>query len=48
MIFLHVEIFQQVRAFITEKLDPAFIIIFGSYAKGTTHSESDIDVAFYR
>lgn len=41
------EIFQQVRSFITEHLDPAFIILFGSYAKGTTHKESDIDIAFY-
>lgn len=44
---MHDKIFQQVRTFIVEKLDPAFIIVFGSYAKGTTHSESDIDVAFY-
>ncbi|WP_203245919.1 type VII toxin-antitoxin system MntA family adenylyltransferase antitoxin [Sporosarcina beigongshangi] len=45
---MHDEIFQQARTFITEHLDPAFIIVFGSYAKGTTHSESDIDIAFYR
>lgn len=42
------EIFRQVREFITEKLNPDFIIVFGSYAKRTTHSESDIDIAFYR
>ncbi|HJF31814.1 MAG TPA: nucleotidyltransferase domain-containing protein [Sporosarcina psychrophila] len=42
------EIFRQVREFITEKLNPDFIIVFASYAKRTTHSESDIDVAFYR
>ncbi|WP_186669021.1 nucleotidyltransferase domain-containing protein [Sporosarcina sp. BP05] len=45
---MHVEIFHKVREFSIEKLNPDFIIIFGSYAKGTTHSESDIDVAFYR
>ena len=45
---MHGEIFQQVREFINEKLNPDFIIIFGSYAKGIIHSESDIDVAYYR
>lgn len=44
---MHDKIFQQVRTFLSEKLDPAFLIVFGSYAKGTTHSESDLDVAFY-
>lgn len=29
------------------RLDPAFIIVFGSYAKGCQRKESDIDVAFY-
>lgn len=41
-------IFQQVKKFITKRLNPDFIIIFGSYATGTMHSESDIDIAFYR
>ena len=27
--------------------DPSFIVVFGSYAKNTTHKDSDIDVAFY-
>ena len=45
---MHDEIFRQVREFIREKLNPDFIIIFGSYATGVTHSESDIDIAFYR
>ena len=45
---MHGEIFHKVREFSIEKLNPDFIIIFGSYAKGTTHSDSDIDVAFYR
>lgn len=44
---MHDEIFRQVREFINEKLNPDFIIIFGSYAKGVIHSESDIDVAYY-
>lgn len=41
-------IFQQVTKFMTKKINPDFIIIFGSYATGTTHSKSDIDIAFYR
>ncbi|MBO0589073.1 nucleotidyltransferase domain-containing protein [Sporosarcina sp. E16_8] len=45
---MHDEIFHKVREFSIEKLKPDFIIIFGSYAKGITHNESDIDVAFYR
>lgn len=42
------EIFRQVGQFITMKINPDFIIIFGSYATGKTHPESDIDIAFYR
>ncbi|MGE6614258.1 nucleotidyltransferase domain-containing protein, partial [Peribacillus sp. NPDC076916] len=30
-----------------KKIDPVFIIIFGSYAKNSTHKDSDIDIAFY-
>ncbi len=45
---MHDEIFHKVREFSIEKLKPDFIIIFGSYAKGITHNESDIDVAIYR
>lgn len=33
--------------FIVKKLNPSFIILFGSYAKGTTHTTSDLDIAFY-
>jgi len=32
---------------ITKKLDPAFILLFGSFAKGTIHDESDIDLAYF-
>ena len=32
---------------IKQKLDPAFILLFGSFAKGTTHTESDIDLAYF-
>lgn len=27
--------------------NPAFVILFGSFAKGTTHDESDIDLAYF-
>lgn len=27
-------------------VEPAFIILFGSFAKGTVHTESDIDFAY--
>jgi len=30
---------------VTKELSPAAIVLFGSYAKGTAHEESDIDVA---
>ncbi|GAK41541.1 hypothetical protein TCA2_4032 [Paenibacillus sp. TCA20] len=26
---------------------PAFVILFGSFARGTTHDESDIDLAYF-
>ena len=41
------EIVQTIQDFLINKMNPAFIIVFGSYAKGTTHPNSDIDVAFF-
>lgn len=41
------ELLQVVRIFLIETIEPDFIIIFGSYATGNTHSESDLDIAFY-
>ena len=32
---------------IVKKLNPAFIVLFGSFAKGTTHAGSDIDLAYF-
>lgn len=32
---------------ITREVDPAFIILFGSFTKGTPHAESDIDLAYF-
>ena len=42
------EIFQKVCDFIVKRINPDFLIVFGSYAKGNTHGESDLDVAFFR
>ncbi|MEW9503162.1 type VII toxin-antitoxin system MntA family adenylyltransferase antitoxin [Jeotgalibacillus marinus] len=48
MILLQEEMLQTVKNFLIDKgLNPSFIIIFGSYSKGSTHKESDLDVAFY-
>ncbi|MFJ7747495.1 nucleotidyltransferase domain-containing protein [Peribacillus sp. NPDC097295] len=41
------EMFQSIQEFLISKVNPSFIIIFGSYAKNTIHKDSDIDVAFY-
>lgn len=32
---------------IREVVAPSFIIVFGSFAKGTTHEKSDLDLAYY-
>lgn len=32
---------------LTEKANPAFILLFGSNAKGTAREDSDVDLAFY-
>ncbi|SFB03869.1 MULTISPECIES: nucleotidyltransferase domain-containing protein [unclassified Bacillus (in: firmicutes)] len=41
------EMVQAIKDFLINKLDPVFIIVFGSYAKGYNHEHSDIDIAFY-
>lgn len=45
---MHDGLFQQVQAFLIKKINPDFIIVFGSYASGQTHKKSDIDIAFYK
>jgi len=42
------KIITTVNKFLTEKIDPDFIILFGSYVTGGTHPNSDVDVAFYK
>ncbi|MCK6259513.1 nucleotidyltransferase domain-containing protein [Fictibacillus sp. KIGAM418] len=41
------DMFQTIQDFLIAKIDPTFIIIFGSYAKDSVHKESDIDIAFH-
>ena len=40
-------ILEKAQKFLISKIHPSFIIVFGSFANGTTHKESDIDIAFY-
>jgi len=32
---------------IVQKLQPSFILLFGSFAKGIEHAKGDIDLAYY-
>lgn len=41
------DILQQMIHIINEKIQTDFIILFGSFAKGTIHNESDIDLAYF-
>ncbi|WP_332646056.1 type VII toxin-antitoxin system MntA family adenylyltransferase antitoxin [Lysinibacillus sp. 54212] len=41
------EIQQSLIRIIVEKVQPAFIILFCSFARGMTHNESDIDFAYF-
>ena len=42
------ELRKKITDFIVEKIDPDFIMLFGSQATGETHPESDTDLAFYK
>ncbi|MFJ7931615.1 nucleotidyltransferase domain-containing protein [Peribacillus sp. NPDC096448] len=44
---MYTEMFQTIQDTLIKKIDPVFIIIFGSYAKNSIHKDSDIDIAFY-
>jgi uncharacterized protein len=37
---------EQVISFLSEKLDPYLIVVFGSTAKGTDRVDSDLDIAY--
>lgn len=32
---------------IVKELEPAFVLLYGSFAKGTNHEQSDIDLAYF-
>lgn len=34
-------------AFLIDRLNPEFIVLFGSFARGIHHDRSDVDLAFY-
>ena len=42
------KIIATVKEFLMEKINPDFIILFGSHVTGNTHAGSDVDVAFYK
>jgi predicted nucleotidyltransferase len=42
------ELYQKIKDFLVDKLNPAYLIVFGSQAKETAHKDSDIDVAFFQ
>jgi uncharacterized protein len=44
---MNTDTYQIIREFLLNKMEISFIIVFGSYAKGLTHANSDIDIAFY-
>ncbi|MFD0051968.1 nucleotidyltransferase domain-containing protein [Actinomycetes bacterium NPDC127524] len=44
---MYTEMFQTIQDTLMKRINPVFIIVFGSYAKNNTHKDSDIDVAFY-
>src|SRR5690625_1893890 len=44
---LREEVRKRLVDIITEKLNPDFILLFGSYAKGTAHAESDIYLDYH-
>ncbi|MFC7371671.1 nucleotidyltransferase domain-containing protein [Fictibacillus iocasae] len=41
------EVRLRIKEFLVAKLNPSFIIVFGSVINGTNRPDSDIDIAFY-
>lgn len=37
----------KIISLLVEQVNPAFIIIFGSFAKGTNRADSDLDLAYF-
>lgn len=44
---LHPDWKLEIHEILFERLKPAFIIVFGSYAKGSEREDSDLDLAYY-
>lgn len=44
---LQASIQEQMVEVLKDKVNPEFILLFGSFAKGTTHEESDVDLAYF-
>ena len=38
---------EELKKFLIDRLRPAFILLFGSYAQKAATEESDLDIAFY-
>lgn len=38
---------ETIKTILSKKIDPDFIILFGSYATGKTRENSDLDLAFF-
>lgn len=43
----HLDCKLSIREILLERLQPAFIIVFGSYVKGRVREDSDLDLAYY-
>ncbi|MEK3937240.1 nucleotidyltransferase domain-containing protein [Sporosarcina sp. FSL W7-1349] len=41
------DIKEQLIEKLKQQVNPDFIILFGSFAKGTVHEESDVDLAYF-
>lgn len=44
---LNNEIKEQIIEKLKRELNPSFIMLFGSFVKGTVHEESDVDLAYF-
>lgn len=45
--FLKKDQIESIKSQLVQAIDPFLIMIFGSYAKGNTREDSDIDIAFF-
>ena len=45
---MNTELKNRITDFIVEKIDPDFIVLFGSQITGKTHLKSDTDLEFYK